>query len=147
MRAWLRISALIGHGDIGRLQWWVLASSVSIARADATSLQRMQGLSLLLAHPAGQSLPFNPDTYLSSASSSPLALANAQAGVVDLDGLKMMMMYYETYRVIGDWRAASMGLERTAGEVSRRFESRASLLSSRLRKPAWSRRCVVDLKG
>lgn len=80
--------------------------------------QRMQGLSLLLAHPAGQPLSFNPDTYLSTASSSPLALANAQAGVVDLDGLKMMMMYYESYRVIGDWRAASVGLERTAGEVS-----------------------------
>lgn len=72
----------------------------------------MAGLSMLLLHPPSTPLNFNPDTALEQALLTPPTVG------VDLDGLKAMMLYYEAYRIIGDWRAAPMGLVRTAGEVS-----------------------------
>lgn len=85
-----------------------------LTRHSPSTSQRMTGLSLLLSHPHSTPLPFNPDTYLEAASATPLA----QSGVVDLDGLRGMMRYYEVYRAMGEWRVAPMGLVRTAGEVS-----------------------------
>lgn len=81
-------------------------------------MKRMAGLSHLLLAPPSQPFTFNPDLYLQSATQTPWHLSGAQAGVVDLDGLKAVMMYYEAYRTVGDWRAAPEGLVRGAGEVS-----------------------------
>lgn len=75
----------------------------------------MAGLSQLLMHTPATPLTFNPDIWLEQALQTPLSL---NAGGVDLDGLQAMMLYYETYRAIGDWRPAPAGLVRTAGEVS-----------------------------
>lgn len=72
----------------------------------------MTGLSQLLMHPPSTPLNFNPDTWLEQALQTP------SLGAVDLDGLQAMMLYYEAYRFIGDWRPAPEGLVRTAGEVS-----------------------------
>ncbi|KAL8283651.1 hypothetical protein RQP46_005446 [Phenoliferia psychrophenolica] len=74
-----------------------------------SSACRMAGLSALLLHPPSTPLTFNPDTSLEQ------ALLIPPSGGVDLDGLKAMMLYYEAYRLIGDWRAAPIGLVRTAG--------------------------------
>lgn len=63
-------------------------------------------------HPPSTPLNFNPDTWLEQALQTP------SLGAVDLDGLQAMMLYYEAYRFIGDWRPAPEGLVRTAGEVS-----------------------------
>lgn len=73
--------------------------------------QRMAGLSLLMLHPPNSPLTFNPDNALESALQVP------PSSGIDFDGLKAMMLYYEVYRSIGDWRAAPAGLVRTAGEV------------------------------
>ncbi|KAI5480856.1 (transport protein particle) complex protein Trs85 [Pseudohyphozyma bogoriensis] len=75
-----------------------------------SSACRMAGLSLLLNHPPGTPLTFNPDVYLEQALQTP------PLGGFDLDGLQSMMLYYEAYRIIGDWRPAPVGLIRTAGE-------------------------------
>lgn len=72
----------------------------------------MAGLSQLLLHPPRTPLSFNPDVWLEQASLVPTSES------VDLDALRMMMIYYEVYRVIQDWRPAPTGLVRTAGEVS-----------------------------
>lgn len=74
--------------------------------------QRMAGLSQLLLHPPQTPLTFNPDIWLEMALQTPL-----ETDAVDLDGLQAMMLYYEAYRAIGDWRPASVGLVRTAGLV------------------------------
>ncbi|SCZ90825.1 BZ3500_MvSof-1268-A1-R1_Chr1-3g02288 [Microbotryum saponariae] len=71
---------------------------------------RMMGLCLLLSHPTGQALTFNPDQYLEMAGAS-------SSTTVDLDGLKAMMFYYEVYLAIPDLRPAPTGLVRTAGEA------------------------------
>lgn len=73
----------------------------------------MTGLAHLLLHPLSTPLTFNPDVWLEQALQTP-----SVGGGVDLDGLKSMMLYYEAYRTIGDWRPAPAGLVRTAGEVS-----------------------------
>ena len=73
--------------------------------------QRMAGLSALLQHPPSTPLTFNPDSALEQALLIPSSIG------IDLDGLKAMMLYYEAYRLIGDWRAAPVGLVRTAGVV------------------------------
>lgn len=87
---------------------------LSIASDMFLRSQRMAGLSQLLSHPPGTPLTFNPDAWLELAQQTPLGIAG---GPVDLDGLQAMMFYYEAYRAIGDWRAAPVGLVRTAGEV------------------------------
>ncbi|KAK4704695.1 trafficking protein particle complex subunit 8, partial [Phenoliferia sp. Uapishka_3] len=75
-----------------------------------SSACRMAGLSNLLLHPPSTPLTFNPDIALEQALQTPPSFG------FDLDGLKSMMLYYEAYRIIGDWRAAPVGLVRTAGE-------------------------------
>ncbi|ORY80223.1 ER-golgi trafficking TRAPP I complex 85 kDa subunit-domain-containing protein [Leucosporidium creatinivorum] len=101
---------------------------------------RMAGLSHLLLHPPATPLPFNPDVYLSQATQTPWHLSGAQAGVVDLDGLKAVMLYYEAYRVVGDWRAAPEGLVRGAGEIdeisSALLLEQAALADLHLPKPS-----------
>ena len=72
----------------------------------------MAGLSQLLLHPPLTPLTFNPDIWLEMALQTPL-----ENDTVDLDGLQAVMLYYEAYRAIGDWRPASVGLVRTAGLV------------------------------
>lgn len=72
----------------------------------------MAGLSQLLLHPPLTPLTFNPDIWLEMALQTPM-----ETDAVDLDGLQAMMLYYEAYRAIGDWRPASVGLVRTAGLV------------------------------
>ena len=73
--------------------------------------QRMTGLSLLLLHPPGIPLASNPDIWLEQALEIP------SAETVELDSLQATMLYYEIYRIIGDWRPAPSGLIRTAGDV------------------------------
>lgn len=85
--------------------------------------QRMAGLSLLRLHPSNTPLTFDPDIYLEQATQTPLHSSRT----VDLDGLRMMMLYYETYKVIKDWRPAPSGLVRTAGDVRCIFIHRSTL--------------------
>lgn len=75
----------------------------------------MTGLAQLYLHPPATPLAFNPDIWLEQALQTP---ATGRADVVDFDGLKMMMLYYQAYQAIGDYRPAPRGLVRSAGEVS-----------------------------
>lgn len=88
----------------------------------------MAGLAQLLQLTPGAGLTSNPDEWLLLAMQTPLA---ARAGAsVDFDALQATMLYYEAYRALGDWRAAPIGLERAAGEVSAlRSRSRLSTLT------------------
>lgn len=70
----------------------------------------MAGLSQLMLQPPLMPLSFNPDTYLEQASEVPATDS------IDLDCVRMMMIYYEAYRVIQDWRPAPIGLVRTSGD-------------------------------
>lgn len=89
-------------------------------RADSMS-QRMVGLSQLRLHPTGTPLTFNPDLSLESAmdigGGASIERSLQGAAGVDFDGLRAVLLYYDAYRAIGDWRAAERGLVRQAGEV------------------------------
>lgn len=74
----------------------------------------MAGLSQLLQLTPGAGLSSNPDDWLALAMQTPIGL---QPGApIDMDALQAVMLYYEAYIALGDWRAAPAGLVRTAGE-------------------------------
>lgn len=74
----------------------------------------MAGLSQLLQLSPGAGLSSNPDEWLALATQTPIGL---QPGApIDMDSLQAVMLYYEAYAALGDWRAAPAGLVRAAGE-------------------------------
>jgi hypothetical protein len=71
----------------------------------------MAGLTGLLLSTLPGTATIDADHYLDQAGSA------SPPGTTPLDELRAICMYYELYRTLGDWRRASLGLLRSAGDV------------------------------